>query len=218
MPLTLRPHSANNFALSKVWFKCSSLNLRQQDITTINSNVKSWFYQDCLEKPSELVLYRETKDGGLGLLNVKVRALACLIRSFLETAANPTFRHQLYHEILFRFHVLGEVTLPDPGLPPYYDQQFFDTIRHYHLSSPLNVAVMSIKQWYTVIMEDRVLMSPATENTPSCLLSVRAEILSPSVDWRRLQIESRKVLETDLPSCFPFLQRLSLPSLFFVFG
>ena len=54
MPLTLRPHSANNFALSKVWFKCSSLNLRLQDITTININVKSWLYQDCLEKQSEI--------------------------------------------------------------------------------------------------------------------------------------------------------------------
>ena len=183
MPLTLRPHSANNFALSKVWFKCSSLNLRQQDISTINTKVKSWLYQDCLEKPSELTLYRDTKDGGLGLFNVKMRALACLIRSFLETAANPTFRHHLYHEILYRFHVLGEVSLPDPGLPPYYDQQFFDTIRHYHQASPLNIAVMSIKQWYAVLLEDRVLMSPATDNTPPLLLPVRAEMLSPSIDW-----------------------------------
>ena len=27
MPLTLRPYTANTFALSKVWFRCSSLNL-----------------------------------------------------------------------------------------------------------------------------------------------------------------------------------------------
>ena len=30
MPLTLRPFSANNYALSKVWFKCSSINLSNQ--------------------------------------------------------------------------------------------------------------------------------------------------------------------------------------------
>ena len=91
MPLTLRPYSANTYVLSKVWFKCSSVNLRVQDITTINRSVKSWLYQDCLEKPCELVLYRQSKDGGLGLLNVDMRSLAYLIRSFLETASNPAY-------------------------------------------------------------------------------------------------------------------------------
>ena len=121
MPITLRPFSANTYAMSKVWFKCSSINLRAQDISIINSQVKSWLYQDCLEKPGELVLYRHSEDGGLGLLNVKVRALALLIRSFLETAINPSFRHSLYHEMLFRYHVLDESSLPNPGFTPFYD-------------------------------------------------------------------------------------------------
>ena len=147
MPLILRPYTANTYALSKVWFKCSSLNLRAQDITTINSQVKSWLYQDCLEKPSELVLYRKTENGGLGLFNVKIRALALLIRTFLETSANPTFRHSLFHEILFRYHVLDEVSLPNPGFPPFYDKEFFQVIRHYHSNSPLNIAGMTTKEW-----------------------------------------------------------------------
>ena len=79
MPLTLRPFSANPYALSKVWFKCSAVNLRIQDINTINSQVKGWLYQDCFEKPSEIVLYRDTKDGGLGLFNVKIRAFALVL-------------------------------------------------------------------------------------------------------------------------------------------
>ena len=115
MPMTMRPYSANTYALSKVWFKCSSVNLRVQDINSINSHVKSWLYQDCFEKPGELVLYQQAEDGGLGLLPVKMRALALLIRSFLETAANPNFRHSLYHQHLYRFHVLRETDLPDPG-------------------------------------------------------------------------------------------------------
>ena len=85
MPLTIRPFSANSYALSKVWFKCSAI----QDINTINSQVKGWLYQDCFEKPSEIVLFRDTVDGGLGLFNVKIRALALLIRAFLETAVHP---------------------------------------------------------------------------------------------------------------------------------
>jgi hypothetical protein len=157
--------------------------LRAQDITTINSQVKSWLYQDCLEKPSELVLYRKTENGGLGLFNVKIRALALLIRTFLETSANPTFRHSLFHEILFRYHVLDEVSLPNPGFPPFYDKDFFQVIRHYHSNSPLNISRMTTKEWYRVLMEDQLLMSQPTENSPATLLPIRVETLSPENDW-----------------------------------
>ena len=116
MPLTLRPYSANTFALSKVWFKCSCVNLRIQDINVITSQVKSWLYQDCLEKPSELVLYRNSADGGLGLFHVQIRSLALLIRSFLETSANPKFRHSLYHEVIYRYHVLDDDSVPNRGV------------------------------------------------------------------------------------------------------
>ena len=80
MPLLLRPYSVNTYALSKVWFKCSSVNLRNLDMDFISSQVKSWIYQDCFEKPSELVLYRDSVDGGLGLFHVRMRSLAILIR------------------------------------------------------------------------------------------------------------------------------------------
>ena len=166
-----------------MWFKCSILSLRSQDITFINSQVKSWLYQDCLEKPSELVLYRKPEEGGLGLFNVKIRALALLIRTFLETSANPTFRHSLYHETLYRYHVLGEVSLPDPGLPPFYSEDFFKTIQHYHVNSPMNIARMSTKEWYRVLLEDQLLMSQPTENNPAQLLPTRVETLSPENDW-----------------------------------
>ena len=208
--MTIRPYSANTYALSKVWFKCSALNLRVQDINFINSQVKSWLYQDCFEKPSELVLYRQAEHGGLGLFNVKIRALALLIRAFLETAIHPNFRHSLFHQVLFRFHVLGEVSLPDPGFTPYYDQEFFRIISHYHNNCPLNVAVMSTKQWYQVLLEDQVLMSPEDENSPPTLLPVRVETLYPTADWSRTWSLARtKGLGSELTSfIFKLLHRL----------
>ena len=210
MPLTLRPYSANTYVLSKVWFKCSSVNLRVQDITTINTQIKSWIFQDCLQKPSELVLFRKTKDGGLGLFHVGLRSLACLIRSFLETAANPNFRHNLFHEMLYRYHVLGEISLPNPGLTSYYDEQFFSTIRHYHEHSPMNITVMSIKEWYYSLLEDKLLMSPANDNSPAMLLPVRAETLSPSTNWpNSWKLARLNGLESDLSSfLFKLLHRL----------
>ena len=183
MPLTLRPYSANTYALSKVWFKCSSVNLRNQDIDSITSQVKSWLYQDCLEKPSELVLYRDSLVGGLGLFHVKTRSLALLIRSFMETASNPNFRHNLLHEVLFRYHVLGEDSLPNPGFLPYYDQTFFTTTKHYHEACPMNISTMTTKQWYRLLLEDRILMNTGADGTSQDLLPVRVELLHPGLDW-----------------------------------
>ena len=41
IPLTIRPYSAYTYALSKVWFKCNTVNMRVQDINCINSQVMS---------------------------------------------------------------------------------------------------------------------------------------------------------------------------------
>ena len=50
MPITLRPFSANTYALSKVWFKCSAINLRIQDINTINTHQKESFEENSFKK------------------------------------------------------------------------------------------------------------------------------------------------------------------------
>ena len=36
----------NSYVLSKVWFRCGTVDLRVSDITAINSSVKSWLYAD----------------------------------------------------------------------------------------------------------------------------------------------------------------------------
>ena len=123
MPLSQRAFLANCYALSKVWFKFGVVNLRVQDLNMITSQIKSWLYQDMLIKPSELVLYRGTDVGGLGLLNVNMRSLVLLVRSFLETSVNPNFRHSLFNEHLFRYHVMQEHSLTDPGFTQYYDRE-----------------------------------------------------------------------------------------------
>ena len=96
MDLTCRPWSLNNFALSKVWFRCHTVDLRMIDITKVTSNGKSWLFQDQLEKPEEMILHRPIHMGGLGLQNVKMKAQASLIKTFMETAAHPAFTHYRY--------------------------------------------------------------------------------------------------------------------------
>ena len=141
----------------------------------------------------------QAEDGGLGLLHVKVTALAQW--PYLETVANPNFRHSLFHQFPYRYHVLGETDLPDPGYPPYYDQEFFETIRHYDQHSPLHIALMSIKQWYQVLLEDNVLMSPLAENSPPSLIPVRVETLYPSTDWSQAwKLVRTRGLRSDISS------------------
>ena len=148
MPLTQRSWSINTYCMSKVWYKSNVIDLRVADITSINSEIKSWLYSDQFEKPEEMVLFRPIFMGGLNLHNVKYKSMAMLIRSFLETAANPNYIHSLFHRALFNHHVLLDHSWPDPGTPPYFSQEFFSTIRNAFLNSPLDITLMTSSQLY----------------------------------------------------------------------
>ena len=101
----------------------------------------------------------------------------------METAAHPNYRHSLFHEMLFRCHILEEDLPINPGYPPYYDRSFFDLIKFHHQNSPLNVTVISVKQWYRLLLEQKVLMSPETDSEPQKLIPVRCEALHPESNW-----------------------------------
>ena len=183
MDLSSRPWSLNTFALTKVWFKCHTVDLRITDISSITSKIKSWLYQDQLEKPEEMILFRPIRMGGLGLHNVRIKALASLIRTFLETSVNPSFLHNLYHTILFRVYVLQDDSISSPPpMPPYYSVSFFNSIRWVRDNTPLNVATMTTAEWYRVLLELEVTMVDTETNSMEYRKS-RSELSSPSTDW-----------------------------------
>ena len=156
LPLVCRPFSVNTYCLSKVWFRAGSVDLRASDIATITSKIKSYCYQDLYQKPSEVLLYRDVEDGGLGLHHVRSKALAHLIATFLQTAAGNRFEQSLFHSWLYKFHVEGQTNLPDPGFTPYYDKKFFLLIKDIKENSPLNPLHLTIKQWYKLLVENLV--------------------------------------------------------------
>ena len=204
MPLTNRPHSLNMFCLSKVWFKCSSINIRVCDHKKITSNIKSWLFADQLEKPEEHVLARSRKEGGLGLVNVECKALSLLIRSFLETALIPKFKNNKYHEALYKWHVEGKRDFVQPLQPPYYDDHFFEAIRIVKDEGMLNLETMTSGIWYKVLLEENVthrLAEPGRELVPCS-----AESKHPELDWNRIWSLS---VTSGLPSSFStFLWRM----------
>ena len=183
MDLICRPWSINSYALSKVWFKCHTVDLRVVDTTKISSKVKSWLFQDQLEKPEEMLLHRPIHMGGLGLHNVKMKALASLIRTFMETAANPSFTHNLLHVILYRVYVLDDDSIASPpSMPPYFSATFFNTIKRVKSETPLNITTMSTAQWYRLLVEQEITMVEQ-ENGQMELIKSRAELASPTTDW-----------------------------------
>ena len=180
MPLTMRPFSINTYCMSKLLFRSGSIDLRQGDIRKITSDIKSWLFADQLEYPEEFVLYRPRSAGGLGLLNVKFKCIAEQIRSFLETAINPTFTNNLYHQALFKWHVEGNHDIPPPKKNPYLSEEFFEHIREVKEEGLLNLAKMTSGSWYKVLLENNVIMETATERI---LKPCKAEIRNPTVDW-----------------------------------
>ena len=205
MPLTQRPWSIKTYCLSKVWYKSFAIDLRVSDITSINSKVKSWLYSDQFEKPEEMVMFRPTTMGGLGMHSTKQKALSMLIRCFLETASNPTYLNSLYHTAVFNHHVLQDSTWPEPDTPPYFSEEFFSIIRNAHLHSSNDVTTMSSSQWYQYLLENQILK---TNGSPSLYIPCRAERLTPAHDWQRIWRLARiKGLNSDQSS---FLWRLTM--------
>ena len=128
MHLSQRSASINTYCLSKVFFKCSSIDLRTVDTTNITASIKSWLFQDQLVKPEDFLLYRARSEGGLGLIHPKVKAQALFIKCFLETATTGNFLQNKYHEAIFKWYVLHERDFIHPSLPPYMSEESCTTL------------------------------------------------------------------------------------------
>jgi hypothetical protein len=187
MELTMRPHLVNCIVYTKMFHRCSAMDLRVCDYTAISKQVKGWLYADLLEKPARLALHRGPADGGLGLHCVQLRALAFLITNFLQTACSNTFRRNLLHEAILRFYVYEE-PIPKPPLPPYFKGDFLPAI-HRLLASPLGLEDITVKQVYKFLVEEVTMHEePAIGGPPGqqrALLPLRVELASPTTDWPR---------------------------------
>ena len=156
MSLSLRPHSLNTYCLSQVWFKCGSINLREGDISKINSDLKSWLFADLLIKPGEVALHRPRRQGGLGLLSVKYKAMAVFIRSFIETAIDNRFLINPYPNALYKHYIEDNRVNPIPPRCPYLSEEIINNIRVVKNESILNICTLSSGGWYKVLVENNI--------------------------------------------------------------
>ena len=101
--------------------------------------------------------------------------MAMLIHTFLAQAISPSFSNNQYHKYLYKWHVLDEKDIPDPGRPPFYSTTFFSIIKDVKDNTPLNVAWVTVKQWYQLLLERGVTHISDDPDTPPVLLSTRLE-------------------------------------------
>ena len=180
MPLCQRPWSLNGYALPLIWYKCHSVDLREGDISKMSSCAKSWLYHDMLEKPSELILYRTRSEGGLGMHHIRSKSRAILTKSFLETSVSNKYIRNHYHNALFRWHVLEDKTMTDPGCPSYYSGDFFQSIKEVIERTSKSVDNLTSRDWYKIFLERNVTMEMSMTGTLTQKLCKR-EIQEPAL-------------------------------------
>ena len=123
-------------------------------------------------------MYRPRILGGLAVHHVKYKALAILIRTFLESAVIDHFVRNHYHCALFRWNVLEETDISKPISSPFYSLEFFATIKRVLETNGRNIHVMSTKDWYLELLNNNVLYDQS-EGNGNIQRLVKCESLHP---------------------------------------
>ena len=121
-------------------------------------------------------------DGGLGLFHITSRAKAALISTFLQTAVNPNFQRDQYHNTLYRRYVLEE-DIPAPAIPPHFRGTFFSDIRALKREIG-NTETLTFKVIYKFLLKS-LLSGDPDEKGEKALLPLKCEAASPNTNWQR---------------------------------
>ena len=185
MSLNLRSHSVNCYAYSKLLYKCNIVDPRSEDLQVFTSAAKSFVYIGLLCKPSETVLFRKTEDGGLGLLHIQCRAKAALLSTFLQTAINPNFHRNNFHNVLYRKYVHNE-NIEAPRIPQSMAGDFFPTLRELYTAFG-ELETLDLKTVYGFLVADiiRVREDPDSPliGEERDLIPLACEVARPSNNW-----------------------------------
>ena len=82
--------------------------------------------------------------------------MAELIKTFIDTAINPNFRRNIFHQALYNWHVEEIRSIPNPGTSPYYSEEFFEEIKSVKSEGLLRLSSMTSGMWYRVLLERHV--------------------------------------------------------------
>ena len=90
----------------------------------------------------------------------------------------PQYQASLFHQLLFRYHILDEKSVGDPGFPPFYNAQFFEIIKEVLTKTDLNIYSMTEKEWYNHLLKS-IILTDEDQEYRVC----RVERLNNQFDW-----------------------------------
>ena len=177
--LVLKPHLANVYLLSKISHKAAAVHLRSTDVKKLQSAIRSWVTQELLRKPKEVLLYRSTEEGGLGLVNVHARAMANLTRSFLQSVHTSS-----YMLAIFKAFVKEEEEAKQfVKKPSFFPDSMYVLIKEAYRDLRGQIFILSAKQWQSRITENRITHVGDPVTGSLSLLPSPSEELWPTTDW-----------------------------------
>ena len=80
---------------------------------------------------------------------------------------------------------MGVRTIVNPGLTPYYDEQFFERIKKVKEEGLLNMVTMSCSSWYRVFLENNV-THILDDNGALKYKPTRTEQNNPDSNWEQI--------------------------------
>ena len=99
---------------------------------------------------------------------------------------------------MFGYYVLEDISVPDPGFPPFYPKKLFDKIQEVHKESTINVAGMSEKQWYSLLLEDSCTMKAKEGGLRSSRVD---DGTGWEASWRLVRLSCSSSVDEDIQHC-----------------
>ena len=131
------------------------------------------------------------------MTHVRYKAMAELIRSFLETALILSFKQNGYHAALYQWNILQNHDIPEPTRSPYLTPEIFTLIREVKEEGLLNISTMKSGKWYRVLVENRVTMVQGPDGVRT-LKPCRSESKNPDLEWTTIwKLANQKGLNPD---------------------
>ena len=192
MPLVCRPYAINTYILSKISYKSAIFNLRVQDINSINSMTKQYLTQDLLLKPPEALVYRDSDQGGLGLVHAGARAMANLLNCFIQQSHPRSRFPNLYLNSVYRCYVLGELSEDKVKKPPFYSNEFFQFINEARAEWGEDILAITTRGWQQRVLQKGITHQIQEDTGTFEVIRTKQEIRLPQANWISVWLLRRK--------------------------
>ena len=123
--LLLRPNIVNTYLFSNIWYYASVIDLKVADVTNMQSISNRYVHSNSSLRPEAIANYVDKKDGGLGVIHVKSKAIALFVKNLMKEA-----EVNLYINAVIRKYCEEEDLSPTPLKPPFLTDSLISSIKY----------------------------------------------------------------------------------------